>query len=308
MYGQRFYPVPQTTFNSPPMMRRVTHANPLPSKSRARAVPVPRSSIDIPARRSPLRDIPTEIGLEIVELALLFTSPTVLALVSKKFNALVCKIIYRTVVLDSLFRIALFHRTVSLKSSEFLATHVLALAVTSNTAYNTTARNQLEDIVAACTGLRTLAIPRPGILASSKTSRTRPIELIIQKFDAVTPFEWEPPFAQVAVDSPAPHLSQNLTRLRLCEPGEVFHSPLASLEFFGALPSLTHLALARHVNPERHFNDWHLRQRNSDDTSDPPTAQNARCEPIPGTLAAHSTQPVWPWLYLQGATSSRRHR
>ncbi|KAJ6497653.1 hypothetical protein C8R45DRAFT_983731 [Mycena sanguinolenta] len=257
MYGQRS-PFPQSTFDPPPLRRRVAHANPLPNKSRTRAGPVPRSSIDssvVVSRRSPLRDIPTEIGLEIIELALLSTSPSALALVSKKFNALVCKIIYRTVALDGLSRIAQFHQTVSLKSPEFLGTHVLALAVTSKTVYNTTARNQLEDIVAACTGLRTLAIPRPGILASSKTFRTRPIELIIQKFDAVTPFEWDPPFAKDMVDSPAPYISQNLSRLRLCEPGEVFHSPLASLEFFGPLPRLTHLALARHVNPDRTYND-----------------------------------------------------
>ncbi|KAJ7270024.1 hypothetical protein B0H12DRAFT_1229281 [Mycena haematopus] len=202
------------------------------------------------SRGSPLRDIPIEIGLEIIELSLLSTPPTTLALVSKRFNALVCKIIYRTIILDDIFRIALFHRTVSLKSPEFLSTHVLALAVTSRTRYTVEARNQLEYIVAACTGLRTLAIPRPAILASSMTSRTQPTELIIQKFDAVTPFEWDPPFAHDLVDSPAPHISQNLTHLRICEPGEVFHSPLASLEFFGPLAGLTHLALARHVNAE----------------------------------------------------------
>ncbi|KAJ7350528.1 hypothetical protein DFH08DRAFT_861692 [Mycena albidolilacea] len=234
-----------------------THGNILPQKSRVRTAIAVRASVA--SRVSPLRDIPTEIGLEIIEIALLSTSlpstsPTALALVSKSFNAVVCKTIYKIVVLDSLSRIALFHRTVGLKSSQFLGTHVLALAVTSEY-YNTQARNQLEQIVAACTGLRTLALPRPGVLASGIISKTRPIELVIQQFDAMTPFEWDPPFADKVVESPAAHLSRNLTRLRICEPGAVWTSPLAAVEFFGPLPGLTHLALARHVKSGSSLND-----------------------------------------------------
>ncbi|KAF7362258.1 hypothetical protein MVEN_00572200 [Mycena venus] len=254
MYGQRSQTLPQPMFNSPMIQRAQTHGYSLPKKSRGRAVPVRGVMSSAPARASPLRDIPTEIGLEIVELALLSTPSTILALVSKKFNALVCKMIYKTVILDRLSRITLFHRTVLSKSLEFLGTHVLTLAVTSRS-YTTEARIQLEQIVAACTGLRTLAIPRPGILASGVISRTRPIELIIQKFDAMTPFEWDPLFAQEIVVSPAARISQNLTRLRICEPGQVWHSPLETLEFFGSLPGLTHLALARHVNPYGGLND-----------------------------------------------------
>jgi hypothetical protein len=200
-------------------------------------------------RASPLLDIPPEIGLEIVQLALIATPSSILVAVSKQFNALVCKIIYRTVVLDRLSRVARFHRTVRSKSPEFLETHVRALAVTCPS-YSTEARVQLEGIVAACTGLRTIAIPRPGILTSALISATRPSELIIQKFDAMTPFEWDPPFAQALSDDPGAHLSQNITHLRICEPGAVWHSPLATLRFFGALAGLTHLALARHVSPD----------------------------------------------------------
>ncbi|KAF8178656.1 hypothetical protein K438DRAFT_1844179 [Mycena galopus ATCC 62051] len=258
MYRQQLNPFPQPTINNHIMRRAHTNANPLPKKSRAAPASVRRSAMTTLAagpRLLPGRDIPTEIGLQIIEFALPFTSPTSIALVSKKFNALACKIVYRTVILDSLLRITLFHQSVLLKSSEFLRTHVFSLAVTSKTLYTTQARNQLENIVAACTGLRILAIPRPGVLAASMTSGTRPIDLIIQKFDAMTPFEWDPPFAHDVPDSPASHLSHNLTRLRICEPGQVFHSPCKILEFFGPLAGLTHLALARHVSPEKTLND-----------------------------------------------------
>ncbi|KAJ7287188.1 hypothetical protein C8J57DRAFT_1283151 [Mycena rebaudengoi] len=200
-----------------------------------------------PWRSCPLLDIPAEIGLEILELALLDTPSTILALVSKDFGALVSSIIYRTVVLDCLQRIVLFYRTVRSKSPEFLD-RVKILLVTS-LRYATETPKQLQEIVAACRGLRTLAVPRPGVLASSlvRVFYMRPSDLILQSFDAVTPFEWDPLFDQGSA-SPAAYLSDTLTHLRICEPGMVWHSPLSTLDFFGALPHLTHLALARRVN------------------------------------------------------------
>ncbi|KAJ7125126.1 hypothetical protein C8R44DRAFT_782389 [Mycena epipterygia] len=236
-----------------PRARR-DHALPIPKKptgTRIRAVAPPAPVVA--SRAAPLLDVPAEIGLEIMQLALIDTPANTLAVVSKAFSALVSAIIYKLVVLDCQETIALFHRTVRTKSPEFLDTHVLTLAVTSRF-YSTRARAQLEEIVAACTGVRTLAIPRPGILASALISHTTPRELIIQKFDAVTPFEWDPLFNQ-ASECPAAHLSVPLTHLRICEPGTVWHSPLSTLEFFGPLPHLTHLALARHVNPDKTFND-----------------------------------------------------
>ncbi|KAJ6631601.1 hypothetical protein B0H10DRAFT_1753956, partial [Mycena sp. CBHHK59/15] len=197
--------------------------------------------------------IPVDIGLDILELALIETPPTTLLLVSKAFNALVSTIIYKTVVLDSLQKVALFHRTIASKPPDFLATHVKTLAVTAER-YTSEARTQLEDIIAACNGLRTLVIPRPGVLAATRDPRATPTELVIQKFDAVTPFEWDPPFAHAA-ERPAAHLSAALTHLRVCEPGDVWHAPRAMLEFFGALPRLTHLTLARHVNAPNEQND-----------------------------------------------------
>ncbi|KAJ6491833.1 hypothetical protein C8R47DRAFT_1122016 [Mycena vitilis] len=205
------------------------------------------------AARAPMPNIPTEIGLEIIQLALIATPPSILSAVSKKFNALVCKIIYDTVTLDALARITLFHRALRLKSPDFWETHVRVLAVTCRS-YSAQSRVQLGEIVAACTMLQTVAIPRPAILTSPAISATRPTQLVIQKFDAVTPFEWDPLFAE-AVASPAADLAQNVTHLRICEPGAVWHSPLATLEFFGALANLTHLALARHVNPQGNPND-----------------------------------------------------
>ncbi|KAJ7668671.1 hypothetical protein DFH06DRAFT_1182238 [Mycena polygramma] len=224
-----------------------------PRKSRARAVVRTAGVPPLMAVRAPMPNIPTEIGLEIIQLALIATPPSILSAVSKKFNALVCKIIYDTVTLDGLARIALFHRTLSSKSPDFWDTHVRVLAVTCQS-YSAKARVQLEEIVAACTMLQTVAIPRPAILTSPAISATRPSQLIIQKFDAMTPFEWDPLFAE-AVASPAADLAQNVTHLRICEPGAVWHSPLATLEFFGALANLTHLALARHVNPQGNPND-----------------------------------------------------
>ncbi|KAJ7246244.1 hypothetical protein C8J57DRAFT_1361126, partial [Mycena rebaudengoi] len=182
-----------------------------------------------PWQSCPLLDIPAEIGLEILELALLDTPSTVLAPVSKDFDALVSSIIYRTIVLD--FRS---------KSPEFLD-RIKILLVTS-LRYATETPKQLQEIVAACRGLRTLAVPRPAVLASSldRVFYMRPSDLILQSFDTVTPFEWDPLLGQST--SPAAYLSDTLTHLRICEPGMVWHSPLSTLEFF---------ALALRVNSIR---------------------------------------------------------
>ncbi|KAJ7496899.1 hypothetical protein FB451DRAFT_1359406 [Mycena latifolia] len=237
-----------------------TH-DPPPRKSRPRVrarLAQGLAAPELAARRAaPLLDMPAEIGLEILELALMDTHAGTLTVVSKRFNALVSNIIYKTLVLKSLKAIALFHRTVqsmAKRSPEFLATHVRTLAVTA-ASYTTVARAQLNEIVAACKGVRTLAIPRPGILACPSISwiPPGPGELILEKFDAITPFEWDPLF-NVAADSPAAHLNR-LTHLRICEPASIWHSPLETLEFFGALPELTHLALARQLRFPAHASD-----------------------------------------------------
>ncbi|KAJ7169064.1 hypothetical protein C8R43DRAFT_945033 [Mycena crocata] len=236
----------------PPPMRNAT----LPKKptGRARTVRKVARPLSRPptSGAAPLLDVPAEIALEIMEFALLHTPSHTLALVSKAFNDLVCRIIYRTVVLDSLERIDLFNRTIRSKSLEFFNSHVRTLAVISKS-YNINGRMQMEEIIAACPGLRTLVIPRPGILASPLISSTTPSEVIIQGFDAVTPFEFDPLFGYVR--SPAAHISTPLTHLRICEPGQVWHSPLSILEFFGPLPHLTHLALAQRVSPTKIDND-----------------------------------------------------
>ncbi|KAJ6589879.1 hypothetical protein DFH09DRAFT_1140338 [Mycena vulgaris] len=224
-----------------PLLPRVHNALPKKSRARIRAVPLVASR----TLAAPLLAMPAEIGLEIMELALMDTPARTLAVVSKSFSALVSNIIYKTVVLGSLSAIALFHRTVRSKAPEFFEKHVRTLAVTAPD-YNPMARAQLEEIVAACSGVRTLAIPRPGILVSPLTPQISLHELTLEKFDAMTPFEWDPQFG-VAAQSPAAHLSARLTHLRICEPTDAWHSPLETLEFFGALPDLTHLALARAI-------------------------------------------------------------
>ncbi|KAK7057571.1 hypothetical protein R3P38DRAFT_3304039 [Favolaschia claudopus] len=304
MYGQRPFPQP-IPYHAPSIPWVRTHGEPQTPKSRTRPATMRLGlmrppSVIAPSRPSPLRNVPNEIALEIVELALRYQSqknPTALALVSRRFNDLVCKLIYRNVTLDSLARIARFNRAVHLKSTEFLATHVDALAVTTQEHYTNEARVQLEEIVAACTGLRTLAIPRPGVLASNLISVTRPTELIIQKFDAMTPFEWDPPFAVTVVESPASHVSQNLKRLRICEPGQAWHSPLATLEFFGALEGLTHLALTRHVR-----SGWHIPSPTNDNIFASEIQMLLQTRPKLRMLVVSLYPVSWPKLVPLGTT------
>ncbi|KAJ6491834.1 hypothetical protein C8R47DRAFT_1122017 [Mycena vitilis] len=219
-----------------------------PSRTRGRAL-----SLTVVAKTAPLLDIPAELGLEILELGLTHTPFTTLAAVSKAFSALISTILYRHVVLDSPEAISLFHRTTKSKTPHFLDTHVKNLAVTIEPwRFPSATRIELEGIIAACTGLRALSVPRPGFLGRPLSNhhphRTFPSEVTIQAFDAAIPFEWEDESAGSAVSTTAAHLSRSITHLRISEPGDTWHSPRSILAFFGATPHLTHLALARRMD------------------------------------------------------------
>jgi hypothetical protein len=227
----------------------MTQVQPAAHKTRARALSL---ALIAASKTAPLLDIPTELGLEILELGLTHTTFSTLAAVSKAFSALIASILYRHVVLDSLETMSYFYRTTKSKSPDFLDTHIKTLAVTIEPwRFTPAARRELESIIAACTGIRAVSVTRPGILAQSlshlRPHYTFPSEVTIQAFDAITPFEWEcsdgatPP-------CPAAHLSSSLTHLRISEPGDTWHSPLSILAFFGSTPHLTHLSLARRMD------------------------------------------------------------
>ncbi|KAK7057579.1 hypothetical protein R3P38DRAFT_2841834 [Favolaschia claudopus] len=210
-------------------------------KTRARALSL---ALVAASRTAPLLDIPTELGLEILELALTHTPFTILFAVSKSFSALISTILYRHIVLDSLQTLSLFSRTAKSKSPEFLDAHIKTLTVEIEPwRFNAAARIELERVVAACTGLRALAVSRPGVLCHSLSyptlPRALPSEVTIQSFDAS---------AAPSASSHAAHLSASITHLRISEPGDTWHSPLSILAFFGSTPHLTHLALARRMD------------------------------------------------------------
>ncbi|KAJ6593463.1 hypothetical protein B0H19DRAFT_1090426 [Mycena capillaripes] len=230
--------------------RTVTQLQPPAHKSRARALSLTLVAASKPA---PLLDIPAELGLEILELGLTHTPFSTLAAVSKAFSALIANILYRHVVLDSAETLSLFYWTAKSKSPAFLDAHIKTLTVTIEPwRFTSAARIELESIIAACTGLRALSVPRPGILGQPldhhQIYRTLPSELTIQSFEAS---EWECPSTGAAVfapSSPAAHLSPSITHLRISEPGDRWYSPLSILMFFGSTPHLTHLALARRMD------------------------------------------------------------
>ncbi|KAJ7072672.1 hypothetical protein C8F01DRAFT_257580 [Mycena amicta] len=217
----------------------VASVQPSPQKARARALSLALAAASKPA---PLLDVPTELGLEILELGLTHTPFSTLAAVSRAFSTLIAAILYKHVVLDTPKKLSLFARTVRGKTPDFVQSQVKSLAVTIDQwSFNATSRMELEAVVAACNGVRILSLPRPGILSSALSrhtpSRILPSELTIQSFD----------FSPSPTDSYS--LATSLTHLRVSEPGDVWYSPLSILAFFGARIDnvLSHLSLARRM-------------------------------------------------------------
>ncbi|KAF7351108.1 hypothetical protein MSAN_01673300 [Mycena sanguinolenta] len=226
--------------------RTVSEIQPAPQKTRARALSLALIAASKPA---PLLDIPTELGLEILELSLTHTPFSTLAAVSRAFSALISLIVYRHIIVDSLETLSLLHRTTKTKSRDFLDTHIKTLAVIIEPWRLTPATHiELEGIVAACTGLRALSVTRPGILGEPLSHRVLPSEVTIQSFDTSPPFQWVRAAAKFTPSAPSSAAASHLTHLRISEPGDTWHSPLSILAFFGAAPHLTHFALARRMD------------------------------------------------------------
>lgn len=203
---------------------------------------------------SPISWIPSELILDILEQAILVSKPSAFALarVSKSISNFIDIILYRTVVLDSPQTIALFHRTVRTKSLTFLSERVKRLAVTwKPESYRTSTRQQVLAIIGACTGLLSLAVPsfpEPINLSSVtwETGRGCPSELSIQSYDDGA-CVWSPSLPDASLFS-SPDITSPVTHLRVCEPGDTWHSPSSILSSFGPLPELTHLQLSRRIN------------------------------------------------------------
>ncbi|KAJ7270023.1 hypothetical protein B0H12DRAFT_1094083 [Mycena haematopus] len=231
-------------------MSTMFQIHPAPHKTRARALSL---AIVAALRTAPLLDIPTELGLEILELSLTHTPFSTLAAVSRAFAALISTILYRHIIIDSVETMSLLYRTTRTKSPDFLDAHIKTLAVTIQPWRFTPAMIiELEGIITACTGLRALSVTRPGTLGEPLSHRVLPSEVTIQSFDVSPPFQSVRSGARFTPSAPssaaAGHLSASITHLRISEPGDTWHSPLSILAFFGSTPHLTHLALARRMD------------------------------------------------------------
>lgn len=192
-------------------------------------------------RPAPILKLPSELIVSILELALQECSPGGLATVCGVMRNLVNLVIYRTVILDSFQTISLFHRTTSSKANPL--SYVKKMAITWNPEHRPQClSNELQEIVSACSALRSLEIPSlrqtVGIAALAPAIDCEgPTELVIQTFDTCNN---HPASCQ--------SLSNSLTRLRICEPCMTWYSPSSILASFGSLPHLSHLQLARRTH------------------------------------------------------------
>ncbi|RDB25434.1 hypothetical protein Hypma_007605 [Hypsizygus marmoreus] len=191
----------------------------------------------------PFLNLPIELSLSIFELAILDSKPSILAVICKSICRVLDIILYRTVVLGCAKTVQLFHRTTLSKDRAFLSEHVKKLVVTWLT---DRPDRQLHDIVAACSGLRTLIIPSnrlPVRLAAIEpwAGKDGLSALTVRSFDDGDIYSPRSP--QPVVD-----LSTALTHLRFCEPSDMWQSPSSMLESYGALPHLSHLQFARRTN------------------------------------------------------------
>jgi hypothetical protein len=195
---------------------------------------------------APLFNLPAEIIIHILELALRNDRPRALALISHAIRHFVNIIIYRTVVLDDPRTTTLFHRTASCRQSSHLLTHVKRLAVTWEPEYfSPRTEQQLRKITAQCLSLRTVALPSSGQINISPSGNLPPhdgpTDLTIQCLGDSDPLSSELPIL------PA-YFSTSLTHLRICEPSNTWQSPLAIVASLHDTPNLTHLQLARRAD------------------------------------------------------------
>ncbi|KXN87489.1 hypothetical protein AN958_08794 [Leucoagaricus sp. SymC.cos] len=208
-------------------------------------------SLSLLGKHSPslLHDLPAEIIIHILELALQNDHPKDLALISQIIQHFVNIIIYRTIVIDTPHTTTLLYRTASFRHSSHLLTHVKRLAITWEPEYFTSsAEQQLRQIIAHCPSLRTIAVPSPCQINISPSvilpKHDGPSDLTIQSFDD---FSGSDPLSSDLPLLPT-YFSTSLTHLRICEPGNTWQSPLSMITSLNGAPSLTHLQLARRTD------------------------------------------------------------
>ena len=198
-----------------------------------------------------LDNLPAEIIILILELALSNNRPRHLALTSQLIRHFVNMIVYRTVVLDTLHTITLFHRTASCKRSLHLLAHVKSLVVTVKPEHFTSsAGQQLGQIIAHCPSLCEVAIASSCQIKISPSIFfpyfDGPSDLTIQSFDSLIGSE---PLS--SEDLLPAYFSNSLTHLRICEPSDRWQSPLSIVASLRNVPNLTHLQLARRVGSNK---------------------------------------------------------
>ncbi|KAF5354889.1 hypothetical protein D9756_005464 [Leucocoprinus leucothites] len=197
-----------------------------------------------------LHDLPAEIIIHILELALLNSRPKDLAPISPIVRHFVNIIIYRTVVLDNPLTTTLFYRTSSCRHSSHLLAHVRRLAITWEPEYFTpSTEQQLRQIIARCPSLRKVAVPSSCQINISPSDflplHDGPSDLTIQSFDDLPA---SVPLSSDALPFLPAYFSTSLTHLRICEPSNTWQSPLSIITSLHDAPSLTHLQLARRAD------------------------------------------------------------
>ncbi|PFH52141.1 hypothetical protein AMATHDRAFT_57492 [Amanita thiersii Skay4041] len=208
----------------------------------------------VASRYSPLLNLPSELILGIIQLALLECKPTQLAAISKGVKQLVDAIVYHTVVLDNPTIFLLFYRTVTSAKSAHLAGHVRNLIFTW-TPYSFCS---VKHLVSTCTSLRSLSLPSSTAIDHVALNGEGPYEITIESFDRPIDYLFSP--HQTALCPPYAGVSKALTHLRICEPSDAWHSPNSILNSFGPLPNLTHLHLARQTNGNEENDEVFVRE------------------------------------------------
>lgn len=203
-----------------------------------------------------LDDLPAEIIILILELALSNDRPRHLVLTSQLIRHFVNMIVYRTVVLDTLRTITLFHRTASCKRSLHLLAHVKSLVVTVKPEHFTSSTGQqLGQIIAHCPSLCEIAIASSCQIKISPSIflpyLDGPSDLTIQSFDSLFGSEPLPSEPLSSEDLLPAYFSNSLTHLRICEPSNRWQSPLSIITSLRGVPNLTHLQLARRVGSNK---------------------------------------------------------
>ncbi|KAL0571551.1 hypothetical protein V5O48_010412 [Marasmius crinis-equi] len=205
-----------------------------------------RLSLSLLAPRTPppLLNLPAELVLDILELCLKENRPSTLTVVCKAISGFVDAILYRIVVLDSRETVNLFHRTTLSKPPTFFATHVKKLVLAYNPSVDSIQFRRVLDIVAPCSGLRSLVLPsgyeKPAIQSILHALSSDGLaEILIHSHQGLRTFD----AGTTRLDYTLP-----VTHLRVCEPGDGFVAPCSLLSAFGSLPRLSHLQLARRIN------------------------------------------------------------